>query len=223
VSERLTFPDPQAAADLLTFASRASRLGDEAVRLQAADGMLLVTSAPLAPRGLLDATPTVLGLRVMHVDPEVECDLVVTASELTAALDDASAVSLPATAVTATWAGITPPRSGWEERGSLPAATVAARAQYGIAAVADQVPTDAGEDAVRAVRAEVWGASDDALDGLPLGVSFAAFALGFIAGEEDAVVRTVGPWTRVSFARGHVLARRSIRSGLTPVRRTGAA
>jgi hypothetical protein len=223
VSERLTFPDPQAAADLLTFASRASRLGDEAVRLQAADGMLLVTSAPLAPRGLLDATPTVLGLRVMHVDPEVECDLVVTASELTAALDDASAVSLPATAVTATWAGITPPRSGWEERGSLPAATVAARAQYGIAAVADQVPTDAGEDAVRAVRAEVWGASDDALDGLPLGVSFAAFALGFIAGEEDAVVRTVGPWTRVSFARGHVLARRSIRSGLTPVRPTGAA
>src|SRR3546814_2290602 len=38
VSPRLVFPDAEAAADLLTFASRAQHLGDGAVRLRAAGG-----------------------------------------------------------------------------------------------------------------------------------------------------------------------------------------
>lgn len=215
------FPDAEAAADLLTFASRAQPLGDGAVRLRAAGGTLVVTSAPLAPRGLLDSTPTVLGLRAMAVDPELECDLVVPAETLTPALDDPAAVALPDTAVSAAWAGISPPRTGWQVAGELAASTLAARAQWGIAAVADGVPTDAGEDAVRSVRAQVWGPPDEALAGLPLGVAFTAFALGFIAGEESAVVRTAGPWTRVSLTRGHVLVRGPVRSGLTAVRRTG--
>lgn len=216
------FPDAEAAADLLTFASRAQPLGDGAVRLRASSGTLVVTSAPLAPRGLLDATPTVLGLRAMAVDPELECDLVVPAETLTRALDDPAAVALPDTAVSAAWAGISPPRAGWDVVGELAASTLAARAQWGIAAVADGVPKDAGEDAVRAVRAQVWGPPDEALADLPLGVAFAAFALGFIAGEERAVVRAAGSWTRISLARGHVLVRGPVRSGLTAVRRTGA-
>ena len=76
---------------------------------------------------------------------------------------------------------------------------------------------------MHAVRAAIWGAADEPLAGLPLGVAFAAFALGFIAGEEQAVVRRNGPWTRVSLARGHVLARGTVRSGLTAVRATGAS
>jgi len=222
VSARLLFLDPQAAADLLTFASRAVRLGDGAVRLRAEGGVLVTTAAPLAPRGLLDATPTVLGLRVSQVDPEVECDLVVEASGLLAAPDDARAVVLPETALTATWAGISPPRRGWEQTGTVDAAVLAARAQFGVAAVADALPTDPGDDVVRAVRAEVWGQPDDALGGLPLGTAFAAFALGFIGGAEEAVVRRNGPWTRLSLSRGHVLVRGSVRAGLTAVRSTGA-
>lgn len=223
MSSRLLFPDAEAAADLLTFAARAARLGDGAVRLRAMGGTLVTSCAPLAPRGLMDPTPTVLGLRASAVDPELECDLVVPAESLAPALDDPTAVTLPATAVTAAWAGVSPPRGGWTASGTLSASTLAARAQWGIAAVADGVPTDAGEDAVRAVRAQVWGPPDDALAGLPLGVAFAAFALGFIAGEEDAPVRRAGPWTRVTLARGHVLVRGPLRSGLTPIRRTGTA
>jgi hypothetical protein len=215
------FPDAEAAADLLTFASRAVRLGDGAVRLVAARGVLAVTSAPLAPRGLFDATPTILGLRVMSIDPELECDLVVPAESLTAALGDPHAVALPDSAVRAPWAGVSPPRGGWSESGSLSAATLAARAQWGIAAVADGVPTDAGEDAVRAVRAVVWGEPDDELGGLARGVAFTAFALGFIGGDERAVVRSAGAWTRVSLFRGHVLVRGPVRTGLTDVRATG--
>lgn len=220
MSPRLLFPDAPTASDALTFAQRAVRLGDGAVRLRAADGTLALTSAPLAPESLLDATPTVLGMRLVRVDPELECDLVVEASAL-APTDDPHELSLPETAVSAAWAGISPPRAGWESAGGIAAATLAARAQWGIAAVAEAVPTTAGEEVVRKVRADVWGRPDDELDGLPLGVAFAAFALGFIGGEEVAAVRRRGPWTRLTLTRGHVLTRSTVRNGLTGVRTTG--
>ena len=221
VSARLLFPDPQAAADLLTFASRAVRLGDGSVRLRADGGVLVTTAAPLAPRGLLDATPTVLGLRVSAVDPEVQCDLVVEASTLSAASDDASAIVLPDTASAPAWAGVSPPRGGGEVADAIESAVLATRAQYGIAAVADALPADPGEDVVRTVRAQIWGRADEALGGLPLGVAFTASALGFIAGAERAADRTSGVWTRVTLTRGHVLVRGPVRSGLTAVRATG--
>jgi hypothetical protein len=221
VPSRLLFADPLSAADALTFARRAVRLGDGNVRLRAEGGVLALSAAPLAPASLLDDTPTVLGMRFLAVDPELVCDLVVEAASLTRDEASPNAVELPETGQTAPWAGISPPRGGWTDAGAIPAATLAARAQWGIAAVAQAVPTDAGEDAVRAVRARIWGPDDDELDGAPLGVAFAAFALGFIAGEEIATVRRSGPWTRVSLARGHVLTRSTVRSGLTSVRSTG--
>ena len=222
MSQRLLFPDAPTAVDVLTFSGRAAPLGDGAIRLKAQDGTLVVTAAPLAPRTLLESTPTVLGMRAVRVDPELVCDLVVEAQSLTAS-DDPAALQLPDSAVTATWAGVSPPRAGWSGDGAIAAAVLAERAQWGIAAVAEGVPTDAGDDAVHAVRSAVWGAADDALGGLPRGVAFAAFALGFIAGEETALVRRNGPWTRVSLARGHVLTRGTVRSGLTAVRATGGA
>ncbi|NII71170.1 hypothetical protein [Microbacterium ulmi] len=221
MSQRLLFPDHHAAADALTFASRAARLGDGAVRLRAADGVLAMTSAPFAPRGLLDSTPTVLGLRVLRVDAELVCDLVVEASELVAAPDDGRAVVLPETGLAPPWAGVSPPRGGWSEDGAVAASVLATRAQWGIAAVAEAMPQDPGEDIVRTIRASVWGVPDDALGGLPLGVAFAAFGLGFIAGDEQAQRRTAGAWTRLTLARGHVLVRGPVRTGLTPVRTTG--
>ncbi len=223
MSSRLLFPDPLTAADALTFAQRAARLGDGSVRLRAAGGTLALTSAPLAPQTLLDATPTVLGMRLLRVDPELECDLVVAASSLQVAADDSSSISLPETALSAPWAGVAPPRGGWEAAPGISAATLAARAQWGIAAVAESVPTAAGEDVVRAIRADIWGRGDEELAGLPLGVAFAAFALGFIGGEEAAAVRRSGPWTRLTLVRGHVLTRSTMRSGLTGVRATGPA
>lgn len=219
---RLLFPDAPTAADVLTFAQRAARLGDGAIRLKAHDGTLALTSAPLAPRTLLEQTPTVLGMRMVRVDPELVCDLVVAADAVTTS-DDAFALTLPASAVTATWAGISPPRAGWRESGEVMASTLAARAQWGIAAVAERVPTSAGDDVVHAVRSSVWGAADDALAGLPLAVAFAAFALGFVGGDESATIRESGPWTRVSLRRGHVLVRDTTRTGLTAVRTTGPA
>ncbi|HEY9309443.1 MAG TPA: hypothetical protein VIP82_16695 [Microbacterium sp.] len=223
MSPRLLLADPASAADALTFAARAARFTVEGVRLQASGGVLAMTAAPLAPRGFGDPTPTVLALRTLAADPELVCDLVVDASALSASPDDARAVELPETALSPAWAGITPPRSGWDARPGIDASTLAAKAQGGIVRVADTVPTDAGEDVVRTVRAAVWGAPDDDLGGLPLGVAFAALSLGFISGGESARVFASGPWTRVSLTRGHVLVRGPVATGLTPVRRTGPA
>ena len=221
MSPRLPLPDPAAARDVLTFAGRAARLGDGALRLQARGGLLAMTAAPLAPRGLLDATPTVLGMRVIGVDAELECDLVVDAGALGAA-DDPREIALPDSAVRAAWAGVSPPRSGWDQVGELSAVVLDARAQHGMAAVAHALPVDPGEDVVRTVRAQIWGTPDEDLADLPLGVAFAAQALGFLHGDEPVVLRRSGPWTRLSLQRGHVLVRGPQRTGMTPVRTTGS-
>ncbi|GAA1469488.1 hypothetical protein [Microbacterium thalassium] len=221
MSQRLLFSDSAAAADALTYSSRTAPLGDGAVRLRATGGVMAMTSAPLAPRGLLDPTPTVLGMRVLAVDPELECDLVVEASTLVRADDDPAAVVLPDSSVSAGWAGVAPPRAGWQQVGAFDAALLAERAQHGVTAVAGAMPENPGEDVVRQVRASIWGAPDAALDELPLGAAFAAYALGFLSGDESARVLTAASWTRITLERGHVLVRRPAASGLTAVRATG--
>lgn len=220
MSPRLLFPHAPAAADALTFAQRAARAGDGALRLRAEGGTLAMTASVLSPEQLLEETPTILAMRFLPVDPELVCDLVVTASALAPA-EERDRLLLPDTGVSAPWAGVSPPRTGWEDAGGVEAATLATRAQWGIAAVAEAVPTDAGAEIVHAVRARVWGEPDEALAGLPRGVAFAASALGFIGGRERAGIRRAGPWTRLSLNRGHVLVRTTARVGLTPVRATG--
>ncbi|WP_460784519.1 hypothetical protein [Microbacterium tumbae] len=216
---RLVLADPDTARDVRTFVGRAAQVSDEGVRLQGAGGVLAVTAAALAPHGLFDATPTILAMRIVHADPELQCDVVVAAL---AATDDERMLELPDTGLSPAWAGIAPPRGGWEHAGELDAAVVARRAQWGISAVARGMTPGAGEEAVRALRAAIWGEPDEELAGLPRGIAFAAHAFGFIAGSERAQITSSGRWTRVAFRRGHVLSRGPAASGLTAVRETGA-
>src|SRR5690606_3275631 len=112
--------------------------------------------------------------------------------------------------------------SEWQRVSTLAASVIAQRAQWGISAVAHGTPSGAGEDAVRSLRASIWGEPDDDLAGVARGAAFAADAFGFISGEEEVAVMTSGRWTRLAFRRGHVLVRGPAASGLTPVRDTGA-
>jgi hypothetical protein len=223
MAERLVFPDAYAAADLLTFAGRAARAGDGAVHLRAAGGTLVTSAAPLVRQGLLDGTPTILGLRALPVDPELECDLVVEAVTLQAAPDDPRVVLLPATAIEKPlWAAAAVPRGGWVDAPPLDGERLRERAQWGMSAVAHALPIDPGDLVVRRVRGEVWSAPDEDLAGYPRGVAFVAMTLGFFGVEaETAPVRTHGRWTRISLRRGHVLWRGPAHTGMTAVRRTG--
>lgn len=214
----LVLADTDTAKDVVTFLGRASRITDEGVRLQAARGVLALTTAPLAPHGLFDQTPTVLAMRIVHADPELECDIVVDSLTPT---EHPDRLLLPDTGLSPAWAGIAPPRAGWEPVAVLDAAVIAHRAQWGISAVARGAGPGSGEEAVRALRAAVWGEPDDDLDGLPRGVAFAADAMGFISGAEQVPVTRSGRWSRLAFRRGHVLARGPVASGLTGVRDTG--
>ncbi|WP_149085253.1 MULTISPECIES: hypothetical protein [Microbacterium] len=218
MTPQLLLADPDTAKDVLTFAGRAARVSDEGVRLQAREGILALTTAVLAPQGLFDQTPTILGMRIVRADPELECDLVIDALAPT---DDPVRLALPDTGLSPAWAGVAPPRQGWATEAVLPASVIAQRAQWGISAVARGAGAGSGEEAVRALRAAVWGEPDDDLGGLPRGVAFAADALGFISGEEDVPVTRSGRWTRLAFRRGHVLCRGPVASGLTSVRTTG--
>ncbi|WP_300269069.1 hypothetical protein [Microbacterium sp.] len=217
---RLVLADADTARDVITFLGRARFISDDGVRLQGAHGILALTAAALAPEGLFDRTPTVLAMRIVRADPELQCDIVVDA--LTPDDDDERMLKLPETGRSPAWAGVSPPREGWERASVLEASVIAQRAQWGISAVARGTTPGAGEEAVRMLRAEIWGEPDDDLADLPRGVAFAAHALGFISGEEKVTVTRSGRWTRLAFARGHVLARGPMATGLTAVRATGA-
>jgi len=127
-----------------------------------------------------------------------------------AAADEAGPVEirLPLEVSTVTWAGISPPRGGWQKVGETSSSLLQSTAKSGVAEVAEAVPTGTGEQLVQRVRAEVWGRPIDGLEYIPAGAAFAADSLGF-AGDDDVVtIHETGPWTRLTTRRGHTLVRR---------------
>lgn len=209
----IRFADPAAADDLATFLGRAAAVLDGAVRLIADAGVLAVYAPVLTPAGLLDDAATVLGLRTVALaDRALAVDEVVPIASmrarLTAAVD--GVVGVPAPVYSVTWAGIAPPRGGWVRlRSSVSAAVVSKIADAGIREVAAALPADPGEAIVRQVRQAVWNEPMPGFDALPRGAAFAAAALGFIGDEdEDAVAYELGPWSRLTLRRGHVLVKR---------------
>ena len=71
MSQAFTLQDSLALDDLSTYLSRAGRVEDGSVRLIATSGVLAVYVAVFYPSGLLDESPTVLGLRTFSL-PEKE-------------------------------------------------------------------------------------------------------------------------------------------------------
>jgi hypothetical protein len=176
--------------------------------------VLAVYSAVLAPRGLLDRSPTVLGLRTFAETSAVQFDRVIAPASLADRLARISAdggssleVSLPDSDVSASWAGISPPRGGWERIGTLSSVALELVARDGAGEVARAIPAQTGDMIVQRVRSEVWSRPVDGHPIVPAGVAFAAASLGFLAGEEEIALFRSGSWLRASAYRGHVLAR----------------
>ncbi len=236
----LTLDDTFALSDLRVFLERAARIDDTATRLIAKDGVVAVYVGVLFPSGLFDSTPTVLGLRTWRIAPDETFDTVVSIRSI---LDRIARVELPEVSegsvagpisvpippmtTTVSWAGIAPPRGGWDQTGLIDITDLRDAAHAGIDEVANAVPNNIGESIVRKVRGEVWGrpVADGAR--IPTGAGFAAVALGFISDKPDlsrpgrgmqAAVRdareaggvpvlTSGTWQRISLQRGHILIR----------------
>lgn len=218
MAQQLTLADGLALGDLHTYLQRAGRVEDGSVRLIAGGGILAVYTAIVYPRGILDESPTVLGLRTFALLDTPDFDAVVPMrsflDRVSRARDQLNAMGTsgpvamtrPAEVNTVTWAGISPPRGGWRAVGETAAPVLEAAARAGIDEVAAAIPTGTGEQLVQRVRSEVWGRGIDGLEYVPAGAAFAAFSLGFL-GDDPIGVYETGPWTRLSSRRGHVLVR----------------
>jgi hypothetical protein len=217
MSRSFVLADSQTLDDLQVFLARAARIEEGSVRLIAGSGVLAVYAAVFYPVGLLDESPTVLGLRTIALAPSADgtpdtFDVVVPIRSLLTRLENAQktgalTISLPMEVNTVTWAAISPPRGGWVSIGTAPGQLLDAAARAGIDEVAAAVPTGTGEQIVRRVRSEVWSRPISGLEHVPAGAGFAALGLGFLGDDEVRLYET-GPWTRVTSTRGHVLVKR---------------
>ncbi|GAA4358697.1 serine/threonine-protein kinase [Angustibacter luteus] len=210
----LLLPDPQTAADLTTYLARARRVDpDGAARLVAAGTALAVYVSPVHG----GSGPTVLGLRVVPLAAPAALDRTVPLSALADRLARPSAetgtVALPVPPMDATdagWAGVTPPRTGWQAVGALDVQALGVAARAGIDEIATGAGEGSGSAAVVRLRALVWGRDLDGVDGVPAGAAYVAESLGFLGADEPVTLHAQGPWRRLSSVRGHVIARRSL-------------
>ncbi len=218
MSRDFSLSDLLSLGDLQVFLRRAGRVEDGSVRLIADGTVLAVYVAVLYPAGLLDRSPTVLGLRTFALSTPRTFDAVVPVRSLLdrlervrdGATDDAppAAVSLPMEVHTVTWAAISPPRGGWVGLESTTSAVLEEIARAGIEEVAAAVPSGTGEQIVQRVRSEVWGREIDGLEHIAAGGAFAALTLGFLGGDDPVRIFETGPWSRLTTSRGHVLVKR---------------
>ena len=219
MSKSFTVVDSLALGDLHVYLGRAVRVEDGSVRLIAGSGVLAVYVSVLHPAGLLDESPTVLGLRTFAFDSPEDFDVVVPARSLlmrvegqlesaTARAGQPTVVTLPMEVNTVSWAAISPPKGGWSPLPTTESSVLEAAARAGIDEVAQAIPAGTGEQIVHRVRTEIWGRSIDGLEFIPAGAAFAAFSLGFLGEGDEVSIYESGPWTRLTTHRGHVLVKR---------------
>lgn len=208
----LALADGESVADLATLVARARHLEHEgAIRLQSVGEVLAAWVCVLPGRGLTRNGLT-LGLRTMALAEPLELDVTVPLGAMTdrfarrAGTGDATtAIPVPPGEVAPPWAGISPPRGGWEPVGRIGAEVLRAWADAGIGEVARGAPEGSGAAAVADLRARVWGR--EIVEGVPSSLAFAAHVLGFLPAEGEGTVHRSGPWTRLALSAGQVLVR----------------
>ncbi len=208
--------DEQTALDLKSYLTRARKMDQKgSVRLRAFGTLLTAYVAPLFTASILDAGPTVLGLRTMELKSEAEINILVSiqavldrlafelerpATEERFIFDMVSTERIP-------WAGVSPPRTGWVEAGFLSEELLTNTAKKGITDVAETIPESVGGPIAARIRAEVWGRAMDVESKVPAGAAFAAAGLGFLVKDQDVPVFHSQGWVRLSTEFGHVLSK----------------
>jgi hypothetical protein len=208
--------DEQTAKDLNSYLTRAKRMDPKGVvRLRAFGTLLTAYVAPLFTGNILDDGPTVLGLRTMELKSETEINILVSiqavmdriAFELDKPETSERFVFDMVTSERVSWAGVSPPRTGWVEAGFLPEHMLTNVAKRGIAEVAETIPESVGGPIAARIRAEVWGRAIDLESKVPAGAAFAAAGLGFLVRDQDVPVFHSQGWVRLSTEFGHVLSK----------------
>ncbi|MFI6682385.1 hypothetical protein [Streptomyces sp. NPDC050485] len=222
----LRFADAREVADLAAFLGRLIHYDRAAaVRLQAGGGALAVFGRP--------PSFEVLAIRTARLrDESVALDVTVSAGELLESLDEpASTARVPGAVTGPPWAGVLPPRGGWQPVPGLPAAEQMRGAVA--AAVAEFRARDEALPEARRNRAErdvigheIWSRTLGSTE-LPLRAVHAAQSLGFLrpvrvlapagapSAPEPVALFASGPWLRLRTPYGSVAVRRAGLGGLT--------
>ncbi|MET9235823.1 hypothetical protein [Streptomyces sp. XHT-2] len=208
----LHLADGTEAADLAAFLSRLLHYDrGAAVRLQAAGTALAVFGRPpsfevLAIRAVRLAKPYENGL-------EVTLDVTVSAGELLESVDESAATAAVPAAVTGPpWAGVLPPRGGWQPVPGLPEPELLRRLVAASVAEfrsrTEQLPPEQRTRAeLDRIGRELWSRTV-ADTGLPVRAVHAAQSLGFLRGEDQALFSS-GSWLRLRTPYGSVAVRRA--------------
>ncbi|XMA40219.1 hypothetical protein O1157_12215 [Streptomyces albogriseolus] len=208
----LHLADEGEAADLAAFLSRLLHYDrGAAVRLQAAGTALAVFGRPpsfevLAIRAVRLAKPYENGL-------DVTLDVTVSAGELLETVDESAATAgVPAAVTGPPWAGVLPPRGGWQAEPGLPEPgqlrrLVAASVAEFRSRTEELAPDDRTRAELDRIGREIWSRTV-AGTGLPVRAVHAAQSLGFLRGD-DQVLFSSGSWLRLRTPYGSVAVRRA--------------
>ena len=207
--------DRETAADLQSFLNRAKRLDpDGLVRLRAFGNVLAAYVAPIFSGNLMDSGPTVLGLRTAELAGEAEIDALVPISAMQERLahllgsDETKEFKIQLIeTMRAPWAGISPPRQGWQQVGTINENRLTQIARDGIAEVAAALPESVGGPIAARIRGDIWGRGIDLETMVPTGAAFVAAGLGFLTENEEVGLYQAEGWIRLSSLHGHVLAK----------------
>lgn len=221
----LHLSDDGEAADLAAFLARLIHYDRAAaVRLQASGTALAVFGRPpsfevLAIRTARLAKPYENGL-------DVTLDVTVSAGELLESIDESAAtVSVPGAVTGPPWAGVLPPRGGWQPEPGLPGPdAVRAMIATAVAEFRSRTQELATEARTRAeldrIGREIWSRPIGDT-GLQVRAVHAAQSLGFLLpvrqtdpGESPLGLYSSGAWLRLRTPYGSIAVRRA---GLGPL------
>ncbi|MER5222542.1 hypothetical protein [Streptomyces flaveus] len=217
----LHLADAGEAADLAAFLARLIHYDRAAaVRLQGSGTALAVFGRPpsfevLAIRTARLAKPHENGL-------DVSLDVTVSAGELLESLDESAATALVPAAVTGPpWAGVLPPRGGWQQEPGLPALeTVRSMVASAVAEFRSRIGELAPERRTRAeldrIGREIWSRPIGDTE-LPVRAAHAAQSLGFLRPARPATpdepappaLLSSGAWLRLRTPYGSIAVRRA--------------
>lgn len=207
----LHLADESEAADLAAFLSRLLHYDrSAAVRLQGTGTALAVFGRPpsfevLAIRAVRLAKPYENGL-------DVTLDVTVSAGELLESVDESAGTTVVPSAVTGPpWAGVLPPRGGWQPVTGLPdPEALRALVLAGIAEFRSRTEELGPEGRTRAeldrIGREIWSRTV-ADTGLPVRAVHAAQSLGFLRPGGESGLFSSGAWLRLRTPYGSIAVR----------------
>jgi hypothetical protein len=211
--QTLRFSDSRDTADLRSFLARAKRLDDDGVvKFRAFGDILACYVSPIYSGSLLSDGPTILGLRTIQLSEGNELDSCYAITDILEVINEgATELKLPKETARAAWTGVTPPRQGWEEFGTVSQEQITKWAKDGIEEVARNLPTSVGSAIAARVRLGIWGKTVSLEFNLPGGSAFAMAGLGFMQKDEEIKVFRTNGWVRLTSSYGHVMAKQSFK------------